>query len=191
MKARKYFEQHRVSVIVGAVMAVGLIVGLAIIIPLGIRGGSPAATPTPTPTTGAVTPTPSPATTSTATPGETQPTPEQGVVWGPQACPAGIGDPAHWDAILGTTGSNSKVEGVSCANILGNTSLQALVTVRHSDANSALDVYVFNHISSAKPTQLFKLRGLVQGQAKISGYNTVMTAEVDPNSSLNAGKVRS
>jgi hypothetical protein len=198
MKARKYFEQHRLSVIVGIVMTAVLVIGLAIIIPLGIRGSSPATTPTPTPTTGVVTPapttgavtsTPSPATTPTptATPGENTPTPEPGVVWGPQACPAGISDPAHWDTILGT-GSDSNVEGISCANILGNPSLQALVTVRHSDAKSTLDVYVFTHITSAKPTQLFKLPGLVQGYAKISGYNSVMTAQVDQNSSVNVDK---
>jgi hypothetical protein len=190
MKTRKYFEQHRLSVVVGIVMAAVLIIGLAIILPLSLRGGSPATTPTPTPTTGVVTPTPSPATTPTpsTTPGESTPPPEQGVVWGPQACPAGIGSPAHWDAILGTRGSDSKVEGVSCANVLGNPSLQALVTVRHSNAHSTLDVYVFNNITSAKPAQLFKLSGLVQGDAKISGYNSVMTAQVDQNSSANAGK---
>ncbi|HVB75862.1 MAG TPA: hypothetical protein VNE38_20110 [Ktedonobacteraceae bacterium] len=199
MKTRKYFEQHRLSVIVGIVMTAALVIGLAIMIPLSLRGSSPATTQTPTPTTGVVTPTattgvetptPSPATTPTpsASPGEGIPTPVPGVVWGPQACPSGIGDPAHWDAILGTGGSDSKVEGVSCANVLGNPSLQALVTVRHRDANSTLDVYVFNLITSAKPTQLFKLQGLVKGDAKISGYNTVMMAQVDPNSSANAGK---
>jgi hypothetical protein len=51
-----------------------------------------------------------------------------------------------------------------------------------------LDVYVFNNIASAKPTQIFKLAGLVKGEASISHYNTVMTAEVDKNSTLNAGK---
>ncbi len=181
MKTRKYFEQHRLSVIVGVVMTVALVIGLAILIPLSLRSGSPATTKTPTPTTSVASPTP------TASPGENIPTPEPGVVWGPQVCPAGIGDPAHWDAILGTRGTDRKVEGVSCANVLGNPSLQAQVTVRHSNANSTLDVYVFTHITSAKPTQLFKLQGLLKGDAKISGYNTVMTAQVDPNSSVNAG----
>jgi hypothetical protein len=180
MKARKYFEHHRLSVILGVVTALVLVIGLAILIPLGLRSGSPATTQTPTATTGVQSP--------TASPGDNTPTPVQGVVWGPQACPAGIGDPAHWDAILGTRGTDSKVEGVSCANLLGNPSLQVQVTVRHSDANSTLDVYVFTHITSAKPTQLFKLQGLLKGAASISGYNTVMTAEVDPKSSVNAGK---
>ena len=71
---------------------------------------------------------------------------------------------------------------------MGNPSLQALVTVRHSDANSTLDVYVFNNITSKNPTQIFKLDGLIKGEAKISYYNSIMTAEVNPNSTLNAGK---
>ena len=60
MKARKYFEQHRLSVIVGGVIALILVVGLAIIIPLGLRSGPPATTQTPTPATGVATPTASP-----------------------------------------------------------------------------------------------------------------------------------
>jgi hypothetical protein len=76
---------------------------------------------------------------------------------------------------------------VNFAHILGNSSLQALVTVRHSDTNSRLDVYVFDRITSATPMPLFKMSGLIKGDAKISGYNSVMTAEVNPNSILNAG----
>src|SRR5207253_1199020 len=51
-----------------------------------------------------------------------------------------------------------------------------------------LDIYVFNTITSAHPKQIFKLAGLVKGEASISGYSTMMTAEVDKNSTLNAGK---
>ena len=94
---------------------------------------------------------------------------------------------AYWETILGTKGTNGKVESVSFANVMGNQSLQALVTVRHSDANSTLDVYVFNNITSKNPTQIFKLDGLIKGEAKISYYNSIMTAEVNPNSTLNAG----
>jgi hypothetical protein len=96
--------------------------------------------------------------------------------------------PSYWDRLLGTQGTNGKVERVSFANVLGNPSLQALVTVRHSDANRTLNVYVFDKITSAKPPQLFKLQGLVKGDAKISYYNSILTAEVDQHSTLNAGK---
>ena len=99
-----------------------------------------------------------------------------------------MSDPAYWDKILGTQTGVTKVERVSFANIMNTTSLQALVTVRHTGPDARLDVYVFNNITSAKPTELFKLSGLLKGDAKISGYSTVLTAEVDRNFGLNAGK---
>src|SRR5205823_3659545 len=130
-----------------------------------------------------------PATTVPTTPGsDTTPAPAPGVTQGPQNGPAAVSDPAYWDRVLGTQGTNGKVESVSFANVLGNPTLQALVTVRHSDANHALDVYVFDKITSAKPAQLFKLQGLIKGDAKISYYNSVMIAEVDQHSPSNAGK---
>ncbi len=149
---------------------------------LSQQGQHPATQVTPTPT--------APGATVTATPrgGDTTPTPTPGVTQGPQKGPAAVSDPAFWDGILGTQGTNGKVERVSFANVLGNPTVQALVTVRHSDANRTLDVYVFDKITNAKPVQLFKLPGLVKGDAKISGYNSVMTAEVDQHSTLNAGK---
>ncbi len=58
--------------------------------------------------------------------------------------------------------------------MLGNPTLQALVTVRHSNANGTLDVYAFDKITNAKPVQIFKLSGLIKGDAKINGYNTVL-----------------
>jgi hypothetical protein len=115
-------------------------------------------------------------------------TPAPGVTQGPQNGPASVSDPAYWDRALGTQGTNGKVASVSFANILGTPTLQALVTVRHSNANGTLDVYVFDKITNAKPVQFFKVQGLVKGDAKISYYNSVMTAEVDRNSTLNAGK---
>jgi len=66
---------------------------------------------------------------------------------------------------------------VSCANIIGNPSLQALVTVRHKSIDNTLDVYVFNNITNSLPARVFQMFGLVQGEAKISGYNTVLTAQ--------------
>jgi hypothetical protein len=136
------------------------------------------------------TPTTAPVTTVTPTPSgsDTTPSPTPGVVPGPQHGPAAVSDPTYWDRMLGTKGINGKVASVSFANVLGNPTLQALVTVRHSNANRTLDVYVFDKITNAKPVQLFKLQGLVKGDAKISYYNSVMTAEVDQNSPLNVGK---
>jgi hypothetical protein len=79
------------------------------------------------------TPTTTPGTTVTTPPGnDTTPTPQQGATHGPQNGPSGVNTTAYWDAILGTNGTNSTVESVSFANVMGNSSLQALVTVRHS-----------------------------------------------------------
>ena len=130
-----------------------------------------------------------PATTSTTTPGsDVTPSPAPGVTNGPQNGPSGVNTTAYWDTILGTKGTNGKVESVSFANVMGNPTLQALVTVRHSDANNTLDVYVFDKITSKNPVQIFTLDGLIKGQAKISYYNSIITAEVNPNSTLNAGQ---
>ena len=106
---------------------------------------------------------------------------------GPQPCPAPVKNPSYWDAILGTQ-NGDRVERVSCGNLIGNASLQVLVTVRAPGPDRFLDVYVFNSITSRSPEPLFKLQGLRMGDAKISGYNTVITAQVDANSSINKGQ---
>ncbi len=79
-------------------------------------------------------------------------------------------------------------EQVSCASLMGNSSLQALVMVRYYGSGQVLDVYIYNNISDPSPTQIFKLLGLYKGNARISRYNTLMTAEVDQHSSINRGK---
>lgn len=184
-------KRNRWVVIVASVLMLALVVGLGILLIPGVMPQTPSpgnkTTPTTAPTaastTAPATPTPGP---------EISPTPAPpGVVLGSRACPTGIGDPAHWDAIIGTNNGTQHVESVNCANILDNPSLQTLVLVRHTDANHTLDVYVFNNITSSHPTRIFLLQGLIKGNAKISGYNTVMTAEVDVHSSLNTDKLTS
>jgi hypothetical protein len=110
------------------------------------------------------------------------------VKMGAQSCPEEVKDPAHWDPIIPTHRPDSRVERVSCGNLLNNPSLQALVTVRNPGSERLLDVYVYTNITSSHPTQLFKLQGLNRGQARISTYNTLITAEVDLHSSLNKGQ---
>jgi hypothetical protein len=46
---------------------------------------------------------------------------------------------------------------------------------------------VFNNITSANPIQIFQLQHLERADAKISGYNTVLTGECDELSSVNKG----
>jgi hypothetical protein len=71
---------------------------------------------------------------------------------------------------------------------MGVSSVQALVTVRTSSTGAILDVYVYNHITDPNPSKIFALMGLYKGEAKISNYNTLLTAEVDSDSSVNKGK---
>ena len=130
-----------------------------------------------TPTTQATTP--GGGTTATASPA---------IGLGPQSCPDAVKTPAHWDAIIPTQTGVTKVENVTCGNLIGNPALQALVTVRYQGTGQNLDVYVYSDITGPNPTQLFKLQNLYKGNAKISGYNTILTSEVDQNSSINAGK---
>src|SRR5579885_1613038 len=115
-------------------------------------------------------------------------TPAPGAKLGPQPCPATVSDPTHWDPIVGTQPGVNKVESVTCGNLTGSATLQALVTVRANDVANTLDLYVYDNITAANPTQLFSLSGLYNGDARISPYNTVITAEVDVNSRVNSGK---
>ena len=107
---------------------------------------------------------------------------------GPQPCPEAVQAPAHWDAIIPTQNGVTHVEKVICGYLTGTTTLQTLVTVRYQGTGQLLDVYVFNDITSPSPSQLFKLQSLYNGDARLSAYNTVLTAEVDQYSSINAGK---
>jgi hypothetical protein len=108
---------------------------------------------------------------------------------GVQPCPDAVKQPAHWNSIVGIQSSGTTVvESVSCGHMVGNTSLQALVTVRSRNAEASLDVFVYTNLADRYPTQLFSLRNLSKGSARISQYSTILTGEVDKNSSLNKGK---
>src|SRR5712692_3545401 len=124
----------------------------------------------------------------TTTGGGTTPTTTPGIGLGSQPCPAAVKTPAHWDAIIPTQNGVTKVETVTCGNLIGNPTLQALVTVRYQGTGSVLDVYVYIDITNSSPSQLFKLQNLYKGDAKISIYKTILTDQVDQNSSINVGK---
>lgn len=111
-----------------------------------------------------------------------------GILLGPQPCPNAVKDLAHWDQIIPTQANVSKVESVTCGYLTGTPTLQALIKVRYNGTGAMLDVYVYTDIENPSPTQLFKLLNLYKGDATISLRNTVMTAEVDKNSSINKGK---
>jgi immunoglobulin-like protein involved in spore germination len=107
---------------------------------------------------------------------------------GVQPCPTAVSDPSYWDPIIPTQSGVSQVGRVSCANLVSSSSLQALILVGYSGTGHIVDVYVYNNITDPHPQQLFKLQGLYKGSAKISGYNTILTAEVDQDSTVNKGR---
>ena len=107
---------------------------------------------------------------------------------GNQPCPDAVKSLAHWDAIIGTQSGVSQVGQLSCGNLIGQPTLQALIVVNYAGTGHIVDVYVYNNITDAAPQQIFKLQNLYMGEAKISGYNTLLTGEVDQGSSLNSGK---
>ena len=154
-----------VSIVVLIALAVG---ALALAVTLLVR--RPTANVSPTPTTTTV---PSP--TSTA------------VALGPQSCPAAVAAPTHWQPIVNTVDPGGATVGqVSCASMMGVSSLQTLITAQRGD--QTVDVLVFNNITATSPSLIYQMKGLLKGDAKISAISTLMTKEVDQHSSLNAGK---
>src|SRR4051794_40741492 len=67
---------------------------------------------------------------TTSSGGNATPTTAPGIGLGSRPCPDAVKAATHWDPIIPTQSNISKVETVSCGNLIGNTSLQALVTVR-------------------------------------------------------------
>lgn len=124
---------------------------------------------------------------ATATAATTNATPPAGVQLGLQPCPAAVSAPSHWDPIVGTQNGVSAVSQVICANLIGTPTLQGLIIVTYSGTGGYVDIYIYNNITSPSPAKLFSLQGLSHGDAKISNYNTIITAEVDQNSSINKG----
>src|SRR5579884_2036292 len=109
-----------------------------------------------------------------------------GIELGAQACPNAVKEPSHWNAIVGLA-ADQTIESVTCGNLMGISALQTVVTVRHTGSDHVLDVSIYNNITNSKPTLLFALRGLLHGDAKISGYNTLLTGQADLHSSINKG----
>lgn len=107
---------------------------------------------------------------------------------GTQPCPVTVSDPSHWNPILSTDQGLNTVVSVTCAELTSDSSLQALVITRYEGTGQTADIYVLTDITSPSPRQIFKLHGLYKGDAKISAYNTLLTAEVDQGSSINAGQ---
>ena len=110
----------------------------------------------------------------------------QGIQLGQQPCPASVKVVDHWNAIV-DAGPTKMVQGVICGYLMGVPSLQAVVKIGYKDTKFLLDVDVFTAITSTKPVRIFALTGLLQGDVNISNYNTLLTSQIDSNSSLNKG----
>ncbi|GHO43576.1 hypothetical protein [Ktedonospora formicarum] len=108
---------------------------------------------------------------------------------GAQACPATVSAKNYWGSVVGIQREQNSIAGVTCAHLKGDKTLQALVVVQYSGASGGVkDVYVYDQITSPAPTTILELKDLYQGEALISGYNTVITREIDWDSSMNKGK---
>ena len=115
-------------------------------------------------------------------------TPGSGVASGALPGPDQAQKASYWVPIIEIDTSKVSVGTPSFANMKGNASLQALVPVYHTDGSQIVDISVYDQILSAHPVQLFALPGLFHGGAMISAYSTILTSQVDPNSSVNKGK---
>ena len=104
---------------------------------------------------------------------------------GQQPCPAAEQSAAHWATIMGTSAAQ-KVEGVLCSYLMGVPTLQAVVKVRYGGTSSLLDIAVYANITSTNPSRIFSLKGLPHGDVRISNYNTLLTGEIDSQSSQQA-----
>lgn len=116
--------------------------------------------------------------------------PAPGVVLGPLPCPAAVRDASYWNQFVSVPPDIEVADSVSCGNLLGKPSLQAVVVTREIVGGGPVfrSVFVFDKITDPKPQLLFKITHLLHGNAQISGYSTIMTAEADNKSSINTGK---
>ena len=96
---------------------------------------------------------PTPTPTVTATPAPT-------IKLGPQPCPTAIASTSHWNAIIPIRTSKTTVESVTCGNLMGVPSLQAVVAVRTSGTGAILNIYVYDNLTTPHPYKVFALRNL-------------------------------
>src|SRR5260221_2953634 len=115
-----------------------------------------------------------------------QPTPvPSGIPPGVEPCPDAVKDQAYWHAVV-DVGTGQTLEHVLCGSVMGPPTLEAMVTVRHAGASRTLDVHIYTNITKVNPTSIFTRRGLSHGDARISGNSTILTAEAERQSRINA-----
>ncbi len=89
----------------------------------------------------------------------------------------------NWDSLVGTKPGVNKVQKVICGSLQGSGSLSALVNVRYYTPDARLDFYVYDNLYGT-PAKRFSVQGLLNGDAKISPSNTIITAEATPSNTL-------
>jgi hypothetical protein len=117
--------------------------------------------------------------------------PEPGVALGPLPGPDKLKDRAYWTPFVSTPAMGGVAQQVFFGNLLGKPTLQAMVVAQQVIGGGPVyrSVFVFDDIMAATPKLLFKVEHLLHGDARISGYSSIMTAEVDLNSAINKGKL--
>jgi len=102
-----------------------------------------------------------------------------------------IQNPAYWTQFVSAPPAIRLADSVAFGHLLGKPSLQAVVVATDILGSGPVyrDVFVFDNINASQPQLLWHESNLLHGDAKISAYNTVMTAQVDVNSSINKGKM--
>jgi Immunoglobulin-like domain of bacterial spore germination len=117
--------------------------------------------------------------------------PEPGVTLGPVPGPSSVSDPSYWTQFVTAPPTIRAAYSVSFGHLMGNTSLQAVVVATDILGGGPVyrGIFVFDKIIAPHPQLLFQLDRLLHGNAQISGYSTVMTAQVDIHSSINTGKL--
>ncbi len=111
---------------------------------------------------------------------------------GTQPCPEAVKNPAYWNPFISAPPAIRDAYIVRCGHLLGKPTLQAMVVATDILGGGCCvyrGIFVFDKITDPKPQLLFQVGHLLKGEAQISGYSTILTAEVDLNSSLNKGKI--
>lgn len=91
----------------------------------------------------------------------------------------------NWDQLVATQAHVNKVQQVICGSLEGSGSLTALVKVRYYTPDAKLDFYVYDNLYGT-PGKRFAVQGLLNGDAKLSPTNTIITAEATPGNSTPA-----
>ncbi len=98
--------------------------------------------------------------------------PQPRVAQGPVSCPIALQNSDYWQSTFGIAAGT-----VSCGNLRGDASLQALVPVLPSEGKAGR-IYVFDNLSGARPVQIFSME---TANSMISNTSTILTTDTGAN----------